>query len=152
MVKINFIVPILCICLLAILVADQIYQKYLETTIEYQGNVYFIQQGVYTDKTSIENIPVTSISDKNYIVVEDQNKYYTYLGMTLSEKMANKIKNFYEKKDIPVYVKSVNITNQEFLNELGQYDILLENTDDVNQIENILETILSTYEETLKNN
>lgn len=144
--KMHFIVPILCICLLAILVADIVYQKYLETTIEYQGNVYFLQQGVYTDKSNIKNITA------NYITVEEENKYYTYLGMTLNEKIANKIKDYYEKKNIPVYVKSVNITNQEFLNELGQYDILLENTDDVNQIENILETILSTYEETLKNN
>lgn len=144
--KINFIIPIICICLLSFLVADIIYQKYLETTSLYEGNVYFLQQGVYTDKSNIKNI------SENYITVEEENKYYTYLGMTLNEKIANKIKDYYEKKNIPVYVKSVNITNQEFLNELGQYDILLENTDDINQIENILETILSTYEETLKNN
>lgn len=144
--KIHFLIPTLCICLLAILVADLVYQKYLESTSLYEGNVYFLQQGVYTDKSNIKNISL------NYITVEEENKYYTYLGMTLDKKLAEKIKAIYEKKEIPIYIKPVTIDNQEFLNELGQYDILLKNTEDFSQIENILETILSTYEETLRNN
>ena len=144
--KMNFIIPIICICLLSFLVADLVYQKYLETTSLYEGNVYFLQQGVYTDKSNIKNISA------NYITVEEENKYYTYLGMTMDKEQAEKIKEFYEKKEVPVYIKLVNITNQEFLNELGQYDVLLKNTEEFSQIENILETILSTYEETLRNN
>lgn len=144
--KMNFIIPIICICLLSFLVADLVYQKYLETTSLYEGNVYFLQQGVYTDKSNIKNISA------NYITVEEENKYYTYLGMTMDKEQAEKIKEIYEKKEVPVYIKLVNITNQEFLNELGQYDVLLKNTEEFSQIENILETILSTYEETLRNN
>jgi len=144
--KINFLIPIICIILLAILVADIVYQKYLETNMSYEGNVYFLQQGVYTDESNIKGISA------NYITVEEENKYYTYLGMTMDKTLAEKIKSIYNEKGIPVYIKSVNITNQEFLNELGQYDILLKNTNEFSQIENILETILSTYEETLNNN
>ena len=70
----------------------------------------------------------------------------------MDKELAEKIKEIYEKKEVPVYIKLVNITNQEFLNELGQYDVLLKNTEEFSQLENILETILSTYEETLRNN
>lgn len=143
--KMHFIVPIICICLLSFLVADVVYQKYLESTLGENGNVYFLQQGVYTNKESIKNIAA------NYITVTEENKYYTYLGMTMDKSLAEKIKDIYNEKKIPVYIKQVNVSNQEFLNELSQYDILLKNTDDFSQIENILETILSTYEETLKN-
>ena len=144
--KMNFIIPIICICLLSFLAADLVYQKYLETTSLYEGNVYFLQQGVYTDKSNIKNISA------NYITVEEENKYYTYLGMTMDKELAEKIKEIYEKKEVPVNIKLENITNQEFLNELGKYDVLLKNTEEFSQIENILETILSTYEETLRDN
>lgn len=142
--KKHFLVPIICIALLSFLVADFIYQKYLDTTIGNDGNVYFLQQGVYTDKKNIRNISA------NYITVEEENKYYTYLGMTMDKSLAEKIKSSYNEKGIPVYIKLVSITNQEFLNELTQYDVLLNNTLEFSQMENILETILSTYEETLK--
>lgn len=141
--KKHIIVPVVCICLLAFLLADIVYQKYLDN-ISISGNVYFLQTGVYKDKRSIKEIST------NYITVEEEDKYYTYLGMTMDKKIANKLKEIYENKNIPIYIKEVNITNQEFLNELSQYDILLNNADNTDEIENILETILSTYEETLK--
>ena len=141
--KKHVIVPIICICLLAFLLADIVYQKYLENNI-ITPPVYFLQTGVYTNKQNIKNI------NTNYITIEEENKYYTYLGMTMDKKIANKLKKIYEEKQIPIFIKEVNINNQEFINELTQYDILLNNTDNKEEIENILETILSTYEETLK--
>ena len=141
--KFHFVVPIFIIILLSFLCADFVYQKYQENYIS-GGNIYFLQQGVYTNLDSIKNIAAS------YITVERDQKFYTYLGMTMDLDIALKIKEFYEKKNIPVYIKQDVINNPEFLSELGQYDILLQNSESEEEISNVLETILSTYEETLK--
>lgn len=139
----QFLVPIITVILLAFLCANFVYEKYRKDSLP-EGNVYFIQQGVYSNKESIKNIAAS------YITIEQDNKFYTYVGMTTSLENAEKIKKMYEKKNIPIYIKSENIQNQEFLNELSQYDVLLKNTENEEEVTNILETILSTYEEILK--
>jgi len=139
----QFLVPIITVILLAFLCANFVYEKYRKDSLP-EGNVYFIQQGVYSNKESIKNIAAS------YITIEQDNKFYTYVGMTTSLENAEKIKKMYEKKNMPIYIKSENIQNQEFLNELSQYDVLLQNTEKEEEVTNILETILSTYEEILK--
>ena len=143
--KRQFLVTVLIVILLAFLCANFVYEKYRKSILlEEDGNVYLLQQGVYTDTKQIKNIAAS------YITIEQDHKFYTYLGMTTKKENANKIKEIYEKRNIPVYIKTENIQNSEFLNALSQYDILLKNTDDQEEIQNILETILSTYEEILK--
>ena len=143
--KRQFLVTVLIVILLAFLCANFVYEKYRKSILlEEDGNVYLLQQGVYTDTKQIKNIA------DSYITIEQDHIFYTYLGMTTKKENANKIKEIYEKRNIPVYIKTENIQNSEFLNALSQYDILLKNTDDQEEIQNILETILSTYEEILK--
>ncbi len=141
--KLHYFLPALIIILLAFLLADFVYQQY-EKSLEPPPNIYFLQQGVYLDKNSIKKI------DANYITIKEDQKYYTYLGMTTEKENALKIKELYEKRNIPIYIKEKTIENEEFLSSLSQYDILLENTNQLDEIENILETILSTYEESLQ--
>jgi len=129
--------------LVAFVCAEFVYEKY-QKSYALEPNIYFLQQGVYTDSKNIRNIAA------NYITVEQDNKFYTYIGMTTKKENAEKIQELYKKKNIPIYIKSENIQNQEFLSELSQYDILLKNTNNEEEITNILETILSTYEETIK--
>lgn len=135
------IVWILVIVLLAILSANWVYERYQKEVYEEDaGNIYFLQQGVYTNTNSIQNIKAS------YITVKQDKKYYTYVGMSTSKENAQKIQKYYEKQNIPVYIKSVPVQNQEFLSELSQYDILIESSND-EELPNILETVLATYEE-----
>ena len=137
--KRQFLVTVLIVILLAFLCANFVYEKYRKSILlEEDGNVYLLQQGVYTDTKQIKNIAAS------YITIEQDHKFYTYLGMTTKKENANKIKEIYEKRNIPVYIKTENIQNSEFLNALSQYDILLKNTDDQEEIQNILETIFVT--------
>lgn len=139
----QFLVSILIVILIAFLCANFVYERYRQN-YETGENVYLLQQGVYTDRENIKSITA------NYITVEQDHKYYTYLAMTTEKENAEKIKQFYEKQNIPVYIKKEKIQNQEFLSALTQYDVLLKNTDNDQEINNILETVLSTYEEILK--
>lgn len=127
--------------ILAILSANNAYKKYQQNIFsEETGNVYFLQQGAYTDSSSIKDIKAT------YITVKQEKKYYTYVGMSTSLENALKIKNYYEKQNIPIFIKNETLTNKEFLSELSQYDILISSSTE-EQLPHILETILSTYEE-----
>lgn len=140
----QFIVPLVIIILLAFLCADYVYERYQESIGMGANTVYFLQQGVYTNPENIQDIAAS------YITVSENNKFYTYLGMSLDLENAERIQKIYEKKNIPVYIKQQSVSNSEFLNSLSQYDILLKNAQSEDEISNILETILSTYEEILK--
>ena len=140
--KNNFILQVIIILLIGYVMAYYIYNRYkTSVVIEEVTPVYFLQEGVYTSNNVINNIKAP------YITVKENKKYYTYLGMTLDKDIANKIKDIYNKKNINIYIKEVNINNNTFLAELSQYDILLKTTSSYKEITNILDTILSTYEE-----
>lgn len=134
---------IIIVMLLAIIFARETYRDY-QDSFEENVNFYYIQQGVYIDDKNIQELEVSSIT------VFEENKYYIYLGMTTKEEIAKKIKEMYEKEGMTIYIKEGYTNNQEFLSELSQYDVLLESTNNQEEIENILETILSTFQETMK--
>ncbi len=141
--KHRFLLSVIAVILLTFILANMVYDRYQNTYVE-DSNFYYLQQGVYTDQKSIDNIAAS------YITIQEEDKYYTYLGMTTDREIAEKIKKMYEKEGIPVYIKGGKTSNQEFLTELEQYDVLLKATEDYQETKTILETILSTYEETVQ--
>ncbi len=141
--KHRFLLSVIAVILLTFILANIVYDRYQNTYVE-DSNFYYLQQGVYTDQKSIDNIAAS------YITIQEEDKYYTYLGMTTDREIAEKIKKMYEKEGIPVYIKGGKTSNQEFLTELEQYDVLLKATEDYQETKTILETILSTYEETVQ--
>ena len=70
--------------------------------------------------------------------------------MTLDKDIAEHIKEIYKKENINVYIKEVGINNRTFVSEISQYDILLKTTNNLKEINNILDTVLSTYQETIQ--
>ena len=50
-----------------------------------------------------------------------------------------------------LFIKNVRIENKDFLTELEQYDILLENSKSLDEVNAVLKTILATYEERVLN-
>ena len=60
---------------------------------------------------------------------------------------ANKIKNLYSNKNYDTYIKPTIINNIEFVSNLEQYDILISEVDDEENIISINDVILSSYEE-----
>lgn len=148
--KMNFIVPIVCAVLLGYLCASFIFDQYGTKKFAFSENrnVYYLQCGSYKTKEASEK-EIKGIKDK--ITVLEGDKYYSYIGMTRNANIANEIEKMYKEKGIDIYVKKVDLDNEDFLNQLEQYDVLLESSDTFEEINSVLKTILATYDETILN-
>lgn len=126
-----------------------LYRKYEDTSLVFneKSTAYFLQEGVYETKDSM-NRNTKDINPK--LVINKNNKYYVYVGITKSLDGVNKIKRIYKKKGYSVIPKEKEIKNESFLINLEQYDILLESNTTTNDILTIEEVVLSNYEENLK--
>lgn len=106
--------------------------------------VFFIQQGVYSSKESMEE-NINNVA--YYIYNEKDGKYYAYIGMTLKSENADKLKKYFKDIGYETYVKEFTINNSSFLEVLQQYDLMLEKTEDANTISAICSQVLAKYEE-----
>ena len=113
-------------------------------TISSSKYAYFIQQGVYSSKESMED---NVLSFPYYIYMVDNEKYYVYIGITFLEENMEKIKGYYKDKGYTTYVKQININNDDFITVLEQYDILLKETSDKEVIGTVCSQVLKKYEE-----
>lgn len=117
------------------------------TTFNEKNMYYFLQEGVYTSKDAMEenskNIRIKATDYKN-------DKYYVYLGITGDYNIAKKLKEIYEKEGYQISIKKDSISNEEFYNNVTQFDILIKNTDNKEEILTIEEVVLANFEETTK--
>ena len=111
---------------------------------EVYHNAYAVQYGVYKDPSTLEKTLKTL---DNYVVSLEDGKYYVYLGFTTDYANLSKIKAMYKDMGVDVYIKEILITNEEFLNNLEQFDILLDNVSSTSDILSINSAILSSYDE-----
>lgn len=141
--KINLLISILSAILLGYLCATFIFQEYRDASSVFQdaSSIYFLQYGVYT------NPELPEIKASKYLKVEEEGKYYVYVGMTTSQDNAKKVQDIYKEKGIELYVKQNYVTNQEFVTVLSQYDILLDSTKTEEEVNSVLSTVLASYEE-----
>ena len=147
--KMNFLISILCALLLGYLCANFIFDEYKndDTVFGLSNSIYFLQYGVFTD------IDTADIKVDKYIKLEEDGKHYVYVGMTTSMDNAEKIRESYKNKGIDLYIKQNFVSNKEFVSELSQYDVLLSSCKTDDEMDSILSTVLSSYEElVLKNN
>lgn len=144
----KYIFPIILAIIFGYLCANYVLALYEEGNNK-DNNIYFLQVGAYKSKEGT----LDEFKDlNNKLTLKEDDKYYTYIGITSSLKEANRIKRIYKDNKIDVYIKEKEITNNNFLSELEQYDILLKNGNDFSEINSVLETILATYEEEVLNN
>ena len=148
--KLNFVVPIICAVLLGYLCASFIFEQYGTGKFVFSENniIYYLQCGSYSTKEASET-KVKGIDEK--ITVLEGDKYYSYIGMTRNSNIAYEIEKLYKEKGIDIYVKQKKSDNEDFLNQLEQYDVLLESSDTLEEINSVLKTILATYDEIILN-
>ena len=149
----NYIVPIISALLVGFLLAKFMIDQYdkkenLKTIFNNSNTLYFIRQGIYSDKESMEK----NMTDFSYYIYNlEDDKYHTYIGIKSSKKNSQKLKDFYEKLGYITYIKEINISSKSFMEVLEQYDKLLENTDEEKTIKAICSQVLSKYEELILN-
>lgn len=149
----KYIVPILSALLVGFFLAKFMIDQYdkkesLKTVFNNTETLYFIQQGVYSTKENMEK----NMTDFAYYIYNIENdKYYTFIGITRLNENSDKLKGFYEKLGYITYIKEINVDNEAFIEILEQYDKLLQTTEDDNTIKAICSQILSKYEELVLN-
>lgn len=115
-----------------------------ETTFQDVGTVYFLQQGVYSSLEAMEQ----SVEDlSQYLYRKEEDKYYVYFGITSKKENAEKVKELYSKNNKVVYIKQSVMTNQDFLSNLIQYDILLNSSNTMDEVNSVLKAIIASYQE-----
>lgn len=132
---------------LSAMLLNSTYKEKLINTFSEGKTYYFIQEGVYSSKEimteNTKDIQVKTVDTIN-------NKQYVYLGITRDNNNAKKIKDIYEKKGYQIYIKEQNLSNEEFYNNVTQFDILVNSTDKESEILTIEEVVLANYEELIK--
>lgn len=130
------------------IVLNNTYKEKLSNSFLNEGKTYyFIQEGVYSSISSMQentkDLLVKTVDLKN-------DKQYVYLGITRDEKNAKKLKEIYENKGYQIYIKEQNLSNEEFYNNVTQFDILINSTNKESEILTIEEVVLANYEELIK--
>ena len=88
-----------------------------------------------------------NVKNKDYIKEKELDGYHIYVGITKNEKIAEKIKVYYESLGNNVYVKQRKIDKKDFLNILEEYDKIIEITTSDKDLISIEHIVLSNYEE-----
>ena len=132
--KKNIIIVILFGSLVGFIFGGIIFNNYRGAEyLNDDGNIYYLQYGVYTTKTAAEEN--TKKLNNNYVIREMDDKYYVYLGITENYDLALKIQKYYKDQNIYTYIRSDYVENSETLNKLKDYD---------NKIKNIKEEEISS--------
>ena len=83
------------------------------------GNIYLLQYASYISQSVMEeNIKKLN----NYITVEEDNKYYVYVGAFISLSNAEKLQKILESQNIYTYIKNDYIGNSKVIDKIDLLD------------------------------
>ena len=115
----------------------------VKNVISYDNDVYMIKYGTYKNLDEMTE----EVDDvERYIYIEKEDEIDVYLAITHTKRSAEKIKDIYDSKDIVTSIEKVNIPNDEFIQNLNEYEKLLSSASDDASILIIEKEILSCYE------
>lgn len=130
--------------ILGFISAEVIYKDYQKDLDNTKYNAYLIQIGSFKDDNEIDA--------SKYLVLEENGIYNVYAGITTKLSNASKIKEIYEEENIESYIKPIVIDNVEFISSLEQFDVLLSEVDNKENLISINDVIISKYEELILGN
>ena len=144
----KYLLTIIVSLLVGFLLSFYMLKEYEKTDIFFvfyeSETAYLIQQGVYSSMESMQE-NTAHLTDYIYSVIDDM--YYVYIGISLDSSNVNKLQEYYKNKDINTIIKTTTLTDQEFIETLRQYDMVLNNTSDEETIKEICKQVLSKYKE-----
>lgn len=132
--------------LLGAVVGNYLYRNVPKSISVFQENntFYFLQEGIYSSKDIMQE----NTSDiMNKLTVFEDNKYYVYVGITMDIDNANKIQKIYQDMGYKIYIKTVNLDNEEFASNVSQFDLLVKESDANDDILTVEEVVMANYEQ-----
>ena len=112
-----------------------------------QEKYFFIEEGIYS---SYENIISNLSNIREKVIDYDNKKYYVYLGITKDRKNANRLLDLYQKKGLKVHLTEKYLNSEEFLQNVLQFDSLMKEKEEDDEIITIESVVLANYEEIFK--
>ena len=116
-----------------------------EQVMTSSGNIFLLQYGSFINKEIMEENTKTL---NDFIVLEQDNKYYVYLGSYINIDTANKMKNYFESNNIYTYIKNDYLSDSELIKKIKVIDEDILNENDFSKIDELNKKILNL----LKNN
>jgi len=113
-----------------------------ETVMKSEGNVYLLQYGIYTTK-EVLNENIKKLTD--YIVYENDNKYYVYLGIFVNYENAYKVSELLENSNIYTYIKNDYLGDSNLIKKLNILDEKMTNLKKEHEIKSLNREMLDLY-------
>lgn len=104
------------------------------------SKIYLVQNGEYTTYDSMRE----ENSGNNYVYYTDDEGYKTVVGITRDEANIEKIKSLYSDS---VSVEEYYVSSELLNDKQNEYDLMLSNTDDIYEVKEVVDNILSLYRE-----
>ena len=120
----------------------------VDEVISYNTNTYMLKYKTYSSKKKMEE-DVKKID--RYIYIKEGNDITVYLAITTSKDNIKKIKKIYDEENIKTSIKRVDIENEEFIQNLNEYEKLLTAAYSKSSLITIENQILSCYEKLVDN-
>ena len=105
---------------------------------------YFLQEGVYYHDDKLTNL-------KQKVLEYKDDRIYVYSAITKDLEVAEKLLNIYNQNNIQLSIKEKYLKNEELKNNIEQFDLLIKESNDIDEIMKIEEVVLANYEEIIKN-
>lgn len=126
------------------------YQKVdVQNVMKNDNEIYMLKYGVYSNEDEMYD-DITGVD--RYIYIQNGKDITAYVAITKTKQMAEKIKNIYQNKNFNVTIEKVIIDNNEFIQNLTEYEKLLVATEDEKSLLIIENQILSCYEQVVVDN
>ena len=106
-----------------------------------EESFYMLMYGTYNSKDKINKLDID-----NYFVINTNNYYEVYVGITKKLENANKIRGIYKEKGNSIYIREKNISNLELIEFIKNKEVDIENKSN-EEIINIENEIINKYKE-----
>ena len=138
----GFIIPLVLSMIFGFVCGKLVYSVYnedIENRIS-SSKIYLVENGEYLtyDMMREEN------NGNNYVYYKDEEGYKTVVGITKNEDNIDKIKSLYSDS---VWIEEYYISSDLVNDKQNEYDIMLSNTDDLYEVKEVVNNILSLYRE-----
>ena len=125
---------------------DKYDQNNIRKVIKLDDNLYMLK---YSSYKSYDDMVKGTYEFDRYVYIKKNNGYTVYTAISKTRENIDKINKLYDNKYI---VQKVNVSNDEFIQNLDEYEKLLTLANDKETIMVIENQILSCYEKMVVNN
>lgn len=137
----NTIISLFFCLLLGLVMSFYLFKQYDVPVSKEAETLTFLQTAVYSDLDSLQK----NININQYIYNEEKDGIHVYVAITKNN--IEQLKSFFEQKGYSIYPKEVIVTNSEFIKEVENADLLLQQLTDEKSIMVLVREILEKYGE-----